>query len=133
MDNLNIDLNLLKFENAFITDIQGKKEVKRCVCIPVAENDIFVSVDQQTGRAKAAYLHMTAWKSREEKYGQTHYITQSFSKEYREAHPNMERKPILGNGKPVETKEVSQQVQPQYQPPVGENVTLSESDDDLPF
>ncbi len=67
MEHLNIDLNLLKFDNAFIRDIQGRAATKRCVCIPIEDNDIFISKDDATGRAKAAYLHLTAWKSQEER------------------------------------------------------------------
>lgn len=99
IENLNIDIDLLKFSNAGILSIQGRGEVKKCVVIPVEDNDIYVSADEQTGRAKSAYLHLTAWKSREEKFGQTHYVTQNLSQEYKEAHQGEERKPILGNGK----------------------------------
>ena len=103
MEHLNIDLNLLKFDNAFIRDIQGRAATKRCVCIPIEDNDIFISKDDATGRAKAAYLHLTAWKSQEERYGETHYVKQSLSKEYKKAHPEESKnKPILGNGKPTD-------------------------------
>ena len=102
MENLNIDLNLLKFTNAGVLTIKGRETSKKCVVIPVEDNDIFISMDEQTGRAKAAYLHLTAWKSQEEKYGQTHYVTQNLSQEYKDAHQNEERKPILGNAHPVQ-------------------------------
>ena len=102
MESLNIDIDLLKFTNAGIVSIQGRGEVKKCVVIPIEDNDIYVSAEEQTGKARAAYLHLTAWKSREEKFGQTHYVTQSLSQEYKEAHHNEERRPILGNGKPVQ-------------------------------
>lgn len=103
LDNLNIDLDLLKFENSFVMDIRGKQQTKRCVCIPIEENDLYISKNEQTGRAKAAYVHLTAWKSQEEKFGQTHYVKQAMSKEWREAHTKEELKAraILGNGKPA--------------------------------
>ena len=53
MKNLNIDIDLLKFANASVLSIQGQKQVKKCVVIPVEDNDIYVSADEQTGRAKA--------------------------------------------------------------------------------
>lgn len=104
LDNLNIDLDLLKFENSFVMDIRGKQQTKHCVCIPIEENDLYISKNEQTGRAKAAYVHLTAWKSQEEKFGQTHYVKQAMSKEWREAHTKEELKAraILGNGKPAQ-------------------------------
>ena len=128
MENLNIDLNLLKFDNAFVMDIQGKTVTKRCVCIPIEENDIYVSKDEATGKAKAAYMHVTAWVSKEEKFGQTHYVRQSLSKEYKEAHPEESKsKPIVGNGSPVQIQNnAAQSVSAPTMP-------FSEGNDDLPF
>lgn len=104
IENLNIDLDLLKFDKSFIIDIPGKSAVKRCVCIPIEDNDLYISKDDVTGKAKAAYLHLTAWKSREEKFGQTHYVRQSLSEDYKKAHTpeELKAKPILGNGKPAQ-------------------------------
>lgn len=104
IENLNIDIDLMKFANAGVVSIQGRGEVKKCVVIPIEDNDIYISADEQTGKAKAAYLHLTAWKSKEEKYGRTHYITQNLSEEFKDAHKDEERRPILGNGSPVQPK-----------------------------
>lgn len=125
--NLNIDIDLLKFANAGVLSIQGRGQVKKCVVIPIEDNDIYVSADEQD-KAKAAYLHMTAWKSKEEKFGQTHYVTQSLSKEYKEKHPNEERRPILGNGRPVEiqSNNAAQAVEAPF-------VQTNEAPNDLPF
>lgn len=128
MENLNIDLNLLKFDNAFISDIKGREMTKRCVCIPVGENDIYVSVDEATNKPKGAYLHLTAWARKEEKFEQTHYVVQSLSKEYREANPEAaKKKPILGNGKPVQSQSSTS----------AQNAVIANStpaaEDDLPF
>lgn len=103
-EHLNIDLDLLKFDKSFVMDIQGKTSTKRCVCIPIEENDIYITKDENTGKAKGAYMHMTAWKSREEKFGQTHYIRQSFSEEFKKQFTaeELKQRPILGNGKPVQ-------------------------------
>lgn len=129
IENLNIDIDLLKFDSACVVTLKGKSSTKRCVAIPIEDNDIYVSADEQTGKAKAAYLHLTAWKSREERFGQTHYVTQSLSQEYKEAHPEAsQNKPILGNGKPVKIE--SNNAAGTVNAP---NVPLEENNDDLPF
>lgn len=61
-------------------------------------------------------------------YGKTHYVKQSFSKDFREAYPQqVQEKPFLGDMKPfvVENKNVAETVEA---PAV--NV---EDDDNLPF
>lgn len=105
--NLNIDLNLLKLEKACILSVQGKFETKKGVFIPIEDNDIYVSVEGD--KPKAAYLSVTAWESREEKFGQTHYVKQSFSKQFRESvgEETIKTKPIIGNGKAIVVKEVN--------------------------
>lgn len=105
--NLNIDLNLLKLEKACILSVQGKFETKKGVFIPIEDNDIYVSVEGD--KPKAAYLSVTAWESREEKFGQTHYVKQSFSKQFRESvgEETIKNKPIIGNGKAIVVKEVN--------------------------
>lgn len=101
MESLNLDVNLLKLSRAGVASIHGI----RCVVIPCEENDIFISQDQQTGKAKSAFLSVTAWANKNgvNQYGQTHMVKQSFSKDYRLAHPEVvQQSPILGNGKPVQ-------------------------------
>ncbi|MCD7942309.1 MAG: hypothetical protein LUH50_20950 [Bacteroides intestinalis] len=54
--------------------------------------------------AKSAYLDLSIFERKETgKYGDTHNMKQSFSKEYREATPkeSLEKKPYLGNLKPL--------------------------------
>lgn len=102
MSNIDIKLNLMKFENAFVTKLQGRSGEKNCVCIPVADNDIFLSTDQSTGKVKGAYVDLTAWERQSlGQYGDTHNIKQSFSREYRErvGSEALKQKPYLGNGK----------------------------------
>lgn len=60
MDNFNAKLNLLKLKRAGVMQIQGRGEVLRCLVIPIEENNIFVSTDDNN-RPKAAYLDLTAW------------------------------------------------------------------------
>lgn len=126
MANLNIDINLLKLTNAGILTVKGKTATKKCVVIPIEENDIYVSVDE-VGKPKAAYLHLTAWESKEEKYGQTHYVTQNLSQEYKDAHPEEERKPILGNGRRMQQQTNTNAVESLFAP----NANIEDSD--LPF
>ncbi len=130
MENLNIDLDVLKFDGAFIMAIKGKATTKRCVCIPIEENDIYVSKDDATGKPKAAYVHLTAWKAKEERFGQTHYVKQSLSKEFKEKYPDKAKdRLILGNGKPADV--------PNNNAAASVNVPAWEADlnsaNDLPF
>lgn len=103
MANFNAKLNLMKLSRAGIMQIQGRGEVLRCLVIPVEENHIFVSTDEQTNRPKAAYLDLTAWEMQNPKYEETHMIKQSLSKEVREQMTDEQKKamPILGGLKPV--------------------------------
>lgn len=98
MENLNLNLNLLKLEKAGVAKIHDK----RCIIIPVEENDIYISTDADTGKAKSAYISLTAWSNKGglSQYGDSHYVKLSFSKKYKETHENIEA-PIIGNAKPV--------------------------------
>ena len=124
--NLNIDINLLAFDGAAVVSIKGKTATKKWVVIPVEDNDIYLSADDQ-GRAKAAYLHLTAWERREPgQYGDTHNVKQSFSKPYRErvGEEVIKQKPFVGNGKPA-------QLPPPTEVKAAE-MTVNETED-LPF
>lgn len=102
MSNIDIKLNLMKFENAFVTKLQGRSGEKNCICIPLAENDIYVSTDQQTGKIKGAYLNITAWERHTpSQYGDTHNIKQSFSRDFREkaGEEAIKQRPYIGSGK----------------------------------
>lgn len=108
MESLNIKLNLMKLSRTGVATIKGL----RCLVIPLEENDIFVSTDE-TGKAKSAYLSATAWVNRDGKsqYGDTHHISQSFSKEFRELHEEYcKNTPILGNAQPVGSNNASSSV-----------------------
>ncbi len=102
MANLSIDINLMKLSRVGVASIHGVK----CVVIPVEENDIYVGVDEQN-KAKSAHLHLSAWENKNgvSQYGDTHYIKKSFSKEFREAHPDEAKDtPIIGNAKPIQAQ-----------------------------
>ena len=85
-------IDLLKLTKAGITEIRGK----RCVVIPIEENDIF------TPDRGGAFLTLTYWeKDTPDSYGKTHSGSQSYSKAFREANGNV-KAPILGSLAPFE-------------------------------
>lgn len=102
-------INLLKLDSTGIVVINGKSGSKKCVVIPIEENDIFVPIDESTGKAKGAYLGLNMWHNNNEtgldQYGNSHSVKQSFSQQYRESksEEEMRNKPFLGNMKPLET------------------------------
>ena len=79
--NLTGNVNLLKLEKAGIATIKNKK----CVVIPIEENDLYVSMDENL-KAKAVYLNVNINERREpSQYGNTHYCKQYLSKQYKDA------------------------------------------------
>lgn len=95
MDNIKLSINLLKLNRSGVATIHGV----HCVIIPIEDNDIYVSSNEQN-KPKGAYLSVCAWESLNNKYGNTHIVKQSYSKEYRNKYPDAEKQsPILGNGK----------------------------------
>lgn len=125
--NYNQNINLLKLKNACIITVKGKNESKKGIFIPIEENDLYVALDESL-KPKGVYLGLSSWELKEKgKYGDTHLLKQSFSKDFRETLSEEEIKnaPILGNMKPIEkTSDVS-------------NVSCAEvqvsDNDDLPF
>lgn len=72
--NLTRSIDLLKLEKAGIATIKNKK----CVVIPIEENDLYVSMDENL-KAKAVYLGVNINERREpSQYGKTHYCKQSY-------------------------------------------------------
>ena len=102
MTDFNGRLNLLKLKRAAVMQIQGRTEVLRCLVIPIEDNNIFISTDENN-RPKAAYLDLTVWALKNPKYDETHMIKQSLPKEVREKMTDEEKKamPILGGLKPA--------------------------------
>lgn len=102
MTDYNGKLNLLKLKRAGVMQIPGRTEVLRCLVIPIEENNIFISTDENN-RPKAAYLDLTAWALKNPKYEETHMIKQSLPKEVREKMTDEEKKamPILGGLRPA--------------------------------
>lgn len=83
--NLKGSIDLLKLEKTAVMTINGNSGPKRCLVIPIDDNDIYISADQSTGKARSAYLSLNIYERKEpSKYGKTHYVKQSLSKNYRE-------------------------------------------------
>lgn len=131
MENFNIKLNFLKLNNAFVMNIKGKTSSKQCVCIPIEDNHLFVSADENL-KAKAVYADINAnqYENGKSQYGDTHYLRLSVPKDVREKMTDDEKKaiPYLGNMKvsqlqQAQSAEVSS---PDYFVP-------EEEKDDLPF
>lgn len=128
MTDFNGKLNLLKLKRAAVMQIQGRTEVLRCLVIPIEDNNIFISTDENN-RPKAAYLDLTAWALKNPKYDETHMIKQSLPKEVREKMTDEEKKaiPILGGLKPVIFE--SQNAASSCAAPIAQ----TQNSDDLPF
>lgn len=128
MTDFNGKLNLLKLKRAGIMQIQGRTGVLRCLVIPVEDNNIFVTTDENN-HPKAAYIDLTAWELKNPKYNETHMIKQSLPKEVREKMTDEEKKaiPILGGLKPVIFE--SQNAASSCAAPIAQ----TQNSDDLPF
>jgi hypothetical protein len=127
MTDFNGKLNLL-LKRAGIMQIQGRTGVLRCLVIPVEDNNIFVTTDENN-HPKAAYIDLTAWELKNPKYDETHIIKQSLPKEVREKMTDEEKKaiPILGGLKPVIFE--SQNAASSCAAPIAQ----TQNSDDLPF
>lgn len=127
MNNYSGKLNLLKLKNACIITIQGKAQAKRGVFIPIEDNNLFISADENL-KAKGAYLDFNAWENQQpSKYGDTHSLRQSLPKELRDKMTDEELKavPYFGNMKPFVMENSAQTVEAP--------VTKIETEDELPF
>ena len=85
MENYQIKQNLLKFRNAFVMSIKGNSATKQCVCIPIEDNHLFVSPDDNL-KAKAVYvdINVNQYENGKSQYGDSHYLRLSVPKEIRE-------------------------------------------------
>ncbi len=82
-ENFGIKLNALKYKNAGVASLKGSTATKKCLVIPIEDNNLFVSANAD-GTPKAVYLDLSAFALREPKYDQTHLVKQSLAKEVRE-------------------------------------------------
>ena len=95
MSNFSIKVNLLKVKSAFLTNIKGAQETKRCLVIPFDSTDLYEG-------EKGIYLDLAAFEMREPKHAETHLIKVSLKKEIYEKMTEEERnaQPIIGGMKP---------------------------------
>ena len=102
MENYQIKQNLLKFRNAFVMSIKGNSATKQCVCIPIEDNHLFVSPDDNL-KAKAVYadINVNQYENGKSQYGDSHYLRLSVPKEIREKMSEEQKQaiPYLGNMK----------------------------------
>lgn len=104
--NYSARLDLLKIEGAFVTNISGRTATKKCVCIPVGEdNGTFLG-------EKGCYLNLTAYEMRSPQYGETHYFKADVGKERWQSMSPEERKamPIVGGLRQITERSASAQV-----------------------
>lgn len=128
-DNYGIHFNALKYVNSGVLNIKGRSETKRCLVVPIEDNHLFESVNED-GSPKAVYLDLNAFALREPKYEQTHIVKQSLPKDVRESmtKEQLDAMPILGGMKPL--------VNPSDNAATASNVPFAqptEDDSDLPF
>ena len=106
MDNskdYNQSINLYGLKNVAIATDKSSGVVKKGLFIPIEENDLFVSLDENL-KVKKVLLNLTNWGLKTEgKYGDTHITKQAFSQEFREqmTEEELRNMPILGNMKPI--------------------------------
>lgn len=128
--DLSGSIDLLKMTNSGMATIRGV----RCLVIPIDGNDLFVTKDEDTGKAKGCYLGLTIRERKEpDQWGKTHYCKQQLSKEFREGAPqevlDAKKNTYLGNFKPMVFDDSNQAGTVQVAPIADTDV----QSDDLPF
>lgn len=128
MSNFQGKLDFLKLKNACVISVNGKSGAKKGVFVPIEDNGIFVTTDENN-KAKGAYFNFAVFENKHVgKYGDTHMIKPSIDKDARSKMRDEEKRaiPILGNMKPMELQNASQAVEAPTAP-------LVQEEDDLPF
>lgn len=129
MENFSGKFDFLKLKNACVISVNGKSGAKKGVFIPIEDNNLFVSTDENN-KAKGAYFNFAVFENKQPtKFGDTHMIKPNLDKETRTSMSEEERRavPIIGSMKPFEIQHSSQTVEAQ-------TVDTSNNDvDDLPF
>ena len=132
MNNFTEKLDLSKLRNVKLVD---NKDGKKCVLIPVDDNDIYVS------ERGSLYLTLNVREMRNPRYGQTHFIKQRVSKETYKNMTDSERSNIMicGQMSPEQQKGTGNYG---YKQPEPNNIQTAQtniqnnpmpSSDDLPF
>ncbi|MBR6031407.1 MAG: hypothetical protein IKP36_05520 [Bacteroidaceae bacterium] len=133
-------INLAKLDSVGVMNIKSQKTgvVKKCVVIPIEENDIYIKVEEKTTQGGEKYisrlynLGVEILEKREtDQWGNTCYVKVATSKEWIDKHTQQElearNKMYLGNLKPVAIPS-SNQASTMEAP-----FTESEEGDELPF
>lgn len=93
------NVNLMKLPCAAVMSAGGED----CLILPLSRNDLFVKRNDE-GKVTMVSLDLVQWETHESRYGDSHYIKQSHSKEWT-AKNGTQTTPIIGNTKPMEKKE----------------------------
>lgn len=141
-DNVKLvgSINVAKMKNVGVMTIQGVSCAKKCLVIPIEENDIFVKVESKTTREGQSYLDkkfcigIEVYEGREkDQYGNTHYVKLATSKDYVNTHTQEDvdarNHTYLGNLKPIAIPSSNQAST--IEAPVAQIAPAE--DDDLPF
>ena len=110
MANYNLRIALTKIKGAKVMEIEGKTCTKKCVVIPIDNEEGTVQdcyeskIDGMptTKPLNDVQLNLTAFEFAEKKYGQTHGLKASFSRKRMERMTEEELRsmPFVGNLKP---------------------------------
>lgn len=131
-------INLARLQNVGIMNVKGQNSIKKCIVIPIEDNDIYIKVEDRTTQDGAQYtsklyaLGVEIYEKREvDQHGNSHHAKLATSKEWINKHTQQERdernKVYLGNFKPMEIPSTNQAAT--VQAPFAE----AQADDDLPF
>lgn len=106
MANFGIKIDLLKIKGAFMKNVQGRTQTKRCIIIPV-DDDPGIYLGE-----KCCYLSMVAVELQNPKYEDTHMVKSDIPKDVRELLTEEQRRelPILGNMRPLKSGQQQMQV-----------------------
>lgn len=130
MENFSGKFDFLKLKNACVISVNGKSGAKKGVFIPIEDNNIFVSTDENN-KARGAYYDFLVFANKQTtKFGDTHMIKPNLDKATRTSMSEEERRsvPIIGSMKTFEIQNSSQTVEAPVAPIVKE-----EKYDSLPF
>ena len=123
--NFSIKVGMMKLNGAFLKNLKGNTATKRCLIIPVDDNDcMFVG-------EKDVYLNLTAIEVENPQYGDTHCVKPDIPKEKREqmTHEQLRETPILGNMRRL----VKQEMRTQGTITSQDFVNDQGGQDDMPF
>ena len=110
MSNYNLRIALTKIKGAKVMDVEGKTCTKRCVVIPI-DNEEGTVVDSYEGKIDGlptwkplddVNLNLSAFEFKEKRYGQSHGVKAQFSKRRMErmSEDELRSMPFIGNMKP---------------------------------